>query len=395
MTTNTGHGHVVPRPDGVKARCGGPGLCAVCSDEERRQRFASTALETSEDEALPYVPSAPLVAVGDNAEPMDAERWAELYRLREAVKGPDGFATWQEAAEHERNVRVNLQRDLDSTILGNAAQKPFGYIDLDAIDNPRLEKRWNTREFMSQTTPFYLAGQVAPQATVEPLTDEFIKDTLRDIAQGALNEGWSRALNDRAFPDEKEFIENLVEASAKLIATPPTNKATAPASLVGELESALCNMECEGSGFIDAAHLRGIMYRYNQTFDVATSKADTGEAIREAVNAGLEMAASVVEQGQETNTETAHESLRHVTKRSKGNMMGLAFADAIRALKSATPSTIKAEPTKISALEEALKKIHAGHYCTNMTDCLSDIQMADIAGAALDQFKAEPTGEQL
>lgn len=28
--SNTGHGHVWARPDGVKAPCGGPGLCAVC-----------------------------------------------------------------------------------------------------------------------------------------------------------------------------------------------------------------------------------------------------------------------------------------------------------------------------------------------------------------------------
>ena len=28
-----GHGHVTPNPDGVKARCGGPGLCAVCNQE--------------------------------------------------------------------------------------------------------------------------------------------------------------------------------------------------------------------------------------------------------------------------------------------------------------------------------------------------------------------------
>lgn len=27
------HGHVVPRPDGVKARCGGPALCASCCAE--------------------------------------------------------------------------------------------------------------------------------------------------------------------------------------------------------------------------------------------------------------------------------------------------------------------------------------------------------------------------
>jgi hypothetical protein len=29
--TNTGHGHVWERPDGVKARCGGPVICAECS----------------------------------------------------------------------------------------------------------------------------------------------------------------------------------------------------------------------------------------------------------------------------------------------------------------------------------------------------------------------------
>ena len=37
---NTGHGHVWERPDGVKARCGGPGLCKICSrDEADRIRF--------------------------------------------------------------------------------------------------------------------------------------------------------------------------------------------------------------------------------------------------------------------------------------------------------------------------------------------------------------------
>jgi hypothetical protein len=30
---NVGHGHVRPRPDGMKARCGGPGICSQCSRE--------------------------------------------------------------------------------------------------------------------------------------------------------------------------------------------------------------------------------------------------------------------------------------------------------------------------------------------------------------------------
>lgn len=32
--TNTGHGHVWERPDGAKARCGGPAMCTECRDDE-------------------------------------------------------------------------------------------------------------------------------------------------------------------------------------------------------------------------------------------------------------------------------------------------------------------------------------------------------------------------
>ena len=31
--TNTGHGHVWPRPDGYRMRCGGPAMCAVCRED--------------------------------------------------------------------------------------------------------------------------------------------------------------------------------------------------------------------------------------------------------------------------------------------------------------------------------------------------------------------------
>lgn len=31
--TNQGHGHVWPRPDGMKAKCGGPVLCRTCAAE--------------------------------------------------------------------------------------------------------------------------------------------------------------------------------------------------------------------------------------------------------------------------------------------------------------------------------------------------------------------------
>ncbi|MFU3391677.1 hypothetical protein ACM7KZ_29045 [Pseudomonas aeruginosa] len=38
--TNVGHGHVFPRADGVKMRCGGPGLCSECAADAYRARAA-------------------------------------------------------------------------------------------------------------------------------------------------------------------------------------------------------------------------------------------------------------------------------------------------------------------------------------------------------------------
>ncbi|MDH0300105.1 hypothetical protein [Pseudomonas aeruginosa] len=38
--TNVGHGHVFPRADGVKMRCGGPGLCSECAADASRARAA-------------------------------------------------------------------------------------------------------------------------------------------------------------------------------------------------------------------------------------------------------------------------------------------------------------------------------------------------------------------
>jgi hypothetical protein len=41
--------------------------------------------------------------------------WAEIHRLRAAVQGPDGYATWQEAATAERLRRIRAERALAAT----------------------------------------------------------------------------------------------------------------------------------------------------------------------------------------------------------------------------------------------------------------------------------------
>lgn len=43
--TNVGHGHVFPRADGVKMRCGGPELCSECAADAYRARAALAEVE--------------------------------------------------------------------------------------------------------------------------------------------------------------------------------------------------------------------------------------------------------------------------------------------------------------------------------------------------------------
>ncbi len=50
---NVGHGHVYPRPDGVKARCGGPALCSECARDAARK-----AVEESGELLAAVMPTA-------------------------------------------------------------------------------------------------------------------------------------------------------------------------------------------------------------------------------------------------------------------------------------------------------------------------------------------------
>jgi len=72
---NVGHGHVRPRPDGVKARCGGPGLCSVCSRE------AAAMKATASRPARTLVAFAGLARSGKSTAAMhlvDAHGWQRI-----------------------------------------------------------------------------------------------------------------------------------------------------------------------------------------------------------------------------------------------------------------------------------------------------------------------------
>lgn len=76
----------------------------------------------------------------------------------------------------------NMQLAFDMWLLAKRAvlgsAEPVGYIDLDALTNDRLEKRWNTREFMGQTTPIFLSPPAPVSAEpVKTITGNFDGDS--------------------------------------------------------------------------------------------------------------------------------------------------------------------------------------------------------------------------
>ncbi len=84
-----GHGHVVPRADGAKARCGGPALCSCCARE--------LAVEYSSLEDL------------GRREAIRAEEWARRYhdtRERLTWRSAPARTPWSAVAEHERQLLV-------------------------------------------------------------------------------------------------------------------------------------------------------------------------------------------------------------------------------------------------------------------------------------------------
>lgn len=163
-----------------------------------------------------------------------------------------------------------------------------------------------------------LAGQVAPQATVEPLTDEQIDTLISRHGSG----GW------QMMSDMRRFTRAVLASAIPLI-----NKATIPKVVINALnrmceplhETVLKGVTAEG----DAYCMKVI-----REYILSTSKADTSEAIR---NAALEEAAKIC-------MDIADECGAYCKTGPLGVDARLCEMK-IRTLKSSTPSTIKAEPT--------------------------------------------------
>lgn len=89
---NSGHGHVHPRPDGRKARCGGPAFCAVCELD----------LAEAEGQAAPQgwkrMKTAPkdgttVLVLTEGSDVPKAVRWCEADHFL-ATSGVGWYMTW-------------------------------------------------------------------------------------------------------------------------------------------------------------------------------------------------------------------------------------------------------------------------------------------------------------
>jgi hypothetical protein len=52
------------------------------------------------------------ILAASEAAPTEVDLWVEIHRLRAAVKGPEGFSSWQQAATAERVRRARYEREL-------------------------------------------------------------------------------------------------------------------------------------------------------------------------------------------------------------------------------------------------------------------------------------------
>ena len=105
---NPGHGHVYPRADGVKMRCGGPGICAQCSADQARknqvQQLGKPRLPplpiTDEEKMLLRVLCSR--AIGDH------NRWASIEDDKRTLKSIEDARYHREQARLYEVIREKL-----------------------------------------------------------------------------------------------------------------------------------------------------------------------------------------------------------------------------------------------------------------------------------------------
>ena len=84
----------------------------IARREALRSREGHSYLPVNADTWMPHEWVIDAILAASEVGPTEVDLWAEIHRLRAAVKGPEGFASWQQAATAERGRRARYEREL-------------------------------------------------------------------------------------------------------------------------------------------------------------------------------------------------------------------------------------------------------------------------------------------
>lgn len=117
--------------------------------------------------------------------------WAEIHRLRFAIQGPDGYASWQDAATDERIKRVRAEKALKEVTSAQPAQpEPVAWMSWHAglpVGVTRHEDECN--RWIGEGVPVTPLYAAPPTRTAVPLTDEEI-DSIWFLTQSSPPKNW-------------------------------------------------------------------------------------------------------------------------------------------------------------------------------------------------------------
>lgn len=105
---NSGHGHVFPRPDGVKVRCAGPAFCKVCALDLAQKQAAEPASPEAKEPAILVQEAKDCVQHLGSIPERDYER--QVDATEDAMAAIDALGALLQAAEARASAGNSLLR---------------------------------------------------------------------------------------------------------------------------------------------------------------------------------------------------------------------------------------------------------------------------------------------
>ncbi len=159
---NVGHGHVFPRADGVKMRCGGPGLCSECTADASRARAALAQPSQSQYEAS-FEEWLANELEGEDGQPVPAAV-CDITLARRA------FNHWPKLEQPAKVGSVRFSAGVSSRLVVEAAQRLCEFESTPEKEAERIERLQAFREQLDplNLTPHAEAFNEAPAEALRP-----------------------------------------------------------------------------------------------------------------------------------------------------------------------------------------------------------------------------------